>query len=40
MFRKLVGIALVLAMQGPAMLVQEVAWLKMLISYIQERGLA
>jgi len=39
-FRKLIAIALVLAMQGPAMLVQEVAWVKMLISYTQERGLA
>ena len=37
---KLLAIILVLAMQGPAMLVQEVAWVKMLISYTQERGLA
>jgi len=26
-------------MQGPAMMVQEVAWVKMLVSYTQERGL-
>jgi hypothetical protein len=38
MLRKLLAIALVLAMQGPAMLVQEVAWAKMLVSYTQERG--
>jgi hypothetical protein len=38
--RKLLAIALVVAMQGPAMLIQEVAWVKMLISYTQERGLA
>lgn len=33
------AIAMILLMQGPAMLVQEVAWLKMLVSYTQERGL-
>jgi hypothetical protein len=37
--RKLTAIALILLMQGPAMLVQEVAWVKMLVSYTQERGL-
>jgi len=37
--RKLTAIALILLMQGPAMLVQEVAWVKMLASYTQERGL-
>lgn len=37
--RKLLAIALILLMQGPAMLVQEVAWVKMLVSYTQERGL-
>lgn len=37
--RKLLAIALVLLMQGPAMMVQEVAWVKMLVSYTQERGL-
>jgi hypothetical protein len=36
---KLLAIALILLMQGPAMLVQEVAWVKMLVSYTQERGL-
>lgn len=33
------AICLILLMQGPAMLVQEVAWVNMLISYTQERGL-
>lgn len=33
------AIAMILLMQGPAMLVQEVAWMKMLVSYTQERGL-
>lgn len=37
--RKLTAIALILLMQGPAMLVQEVAWVKMLVSYTQEHGL-
>jgi hypothetical protein len=37
--RKLLAIALVLLMQGPAMLVQEVAWVNMLITYTQDRGL-
>ena len=37
--RILLGIALVLLMQGPAMLVQEVAWVNMLVTYTQERGL-
>lgn len=37
--RKLIAILLCLLMQGPAMLVQEVAWVKMLVSYTQERGL-
>jgi hypothetical protein len=36
--RKLLAIALILLMQGPAMMVQEVAWVKMLVSYTQERG--
>jgi hypothetical protein len=34
-----IAIAMILLMQGPAMLVQEVAWVKMLVSYTQERGL-
>ena len=38
-FRKFLAIALVLLMQGPAMLVQEVAWVNMLVTYTQERGL-
>jgi hypothetical protein len=37
--RKLLAIALVLLMQGPAMLVQEVAWVNMLVTYTHERGL-
>jgi len=37
--RKLLAIALALLMQGPAMLVQEVAWVSMLVTYTQERGL-
>jgi hypothetical protein len=37
--RRLTAIALILLMQGPAMLVQEVAWMKMLVDYTQERGL-
>ena len=32
------AIVMILLMQGPAVLVQEVAWLKMLVSYSQERG--
>lgn len=36
---RLAAVALILLMQGPAMLVQEVAWAKMLVSYTQERGL-
>lgn len=39
LLHKLTAVALVLLMQGPAMLVQEVAWVKMLVSYTQERGL-
>lgn len=38
-FHKLLAVALCLLMQGPAMLVQEVAWVNMLVSYTQERGL-
>jgi hypothetical protein len=36
--KRLFVVALILLMQGPAMLVQEVAWAKMLASYTQERG--
>lgn len=36
---RLVALALILMMQGPAMLMQEVAWAKMLVDYTQERGL-
>jgi hypothetical protein len=38
-FHKFLAIALILLMQGPAMMMQEVAWVKMLVSYTQERGL-
>lgn len=37
--RRLAAVVLILLMQGPAMLVQEVAWVRMLVSYTQERGL-
>ncbi len=37
--RKLTALLLALLMQGPAMLVQEVAWVNMLVTYTQERGL-
>lgn len=36
---RLLALLLLLLMQGPAMLVQEVAWAQMLVSYTQERGL-
>lgn len=37
---RLCAVSLILLMQGPAMLVQEVAWAKMLFSYTQKNGLA
>ena len=37
--RQFVVICLILLMQGPAMLVQEVGWVRMLVTYTQERGL-
>ena len=36
--RKLSALLLALLMQGPAMLVQEVAWVNMLVTYTEERG--
>lgn len=36
--RNSVATLLVLLMQGPALLVQEVAWANMLVAYTQERG--
>lgn len=36
---RFVAVTLVLLMQGPAMLLQEVAWMRMLATYTQERGL-
>ncbi len=35
---RLLAVVLVLLMQGPAILIQEVAWVKMLATYTQERG--
>jgi hypothetical protein len=37
--KRLCAVGLILLLQGPAMLVQEVAWAKMLVSYTQQRGL-
>lgn len=37
--QRLLAVCLILLMQGPAMLVQEVAWVQMLAKYSQERGL-
>lgn len=37
--KRLCAVSLILLMQGPALLVQEVAWAKMLVSYSQQRGL-
>ncbi|HSP44143.1 MAG TPA: hypothetical protein VLO11_14810 [Luteolibacter sp.] len=36
---KLAALALFLVMPGPAVLVQQAAWVNMLVSYTQERGL-
>lgn len=36
---RLLGVLLVLLMQGPAVLIQEIAWVRMLVTYTQERGL-
>lgn len=38
-FRQLLAIGLILLMQGPAMMLQEFAWVNMLMTYTQERGL-
>lgn len=35
---RLLAVVLVLLMQGPAVLIQEVAWVRMLVTYTQERG--
>ena len=37
--KRLLAIALILLMQGPAMLLQEIAWANMLVDYTRERGL-
>lgn len=39
LLRNLLAVSLLLLMQGPAVLLQEVAWVNMLISYSQEGGL-
>jgi hypothetical protein len=36
---RLAAICLILMMQGPAVVVQEIAWMKMLVTYTQQRGL-
>lgn len=36
---KLAALALILLMPGPAVLVQQAAWVNMLVTYTQERGL-
>lgn len=38
--KRLCAVGLILLMQGPAMLVQEVAWANMLASYTREKGVA
>lgn len=35
---RLTAVALILLMQGPAIFIQEIAWVKMLAIYTQERG--
>lgn len=35
---RLMAVVLILLMQGPAIFVQEIAWVKMLATYTQERG--
>ncbi len=37
--RRIAVLCLILMMQGPAMMMQEVAWVKMLVTYTQDRGL-
>jgi hypothetical protein len=38
--KRFCGVSLILLMQGPAMVLQQVAWAGMLVSYTQEKGLA
>jgi hypothetical protein len=38
--KRLCAVSLILLMQGPAMVLQQVAWAGMLVSYTQEKGLA
>ena len=38
--KRLCAVSLILLMQGPAMLVQEVAWAGMLVTYTRQNGLA
>ena len=37
--RRIAVLCLIFMMQGPAMMMQEVAWVKMLVTYTQDRGL-
>ena len=37
--RRFTALCLILMMQGPAVMMQEVAWAKMLVTYTQQRGL-
>lgn len=38
--KRLCALCLILLLQGPAMVLQQVAWAGMLVSYTQEKGLA
>jgi len=40
LMKRLMAVVLILCIQGPAMLLQEVAWVKMLVDYTAERGFA
>jgi hypothetical protein len=40
LMKRICAAGLILLMQGPAMMVQEVAWAKMLVTYTREKGLA
>ena len=40
LFHRLLAVVLLLLLQGPALLVQEVAWAGMLVNYSRENGLA
>lgn len=38
--KRLMAVVLILCLQGPAMLIQEVAWVTMFVEYTAERGFA